>query len=109
MDIVEDVEGYTIFAELPGIKREDVKLTMEEGVLKLRGERKRFIEDTNKTFHRVERSFGTFTRTFTLPNLISEHLGVGHVIPELIPFFGEAQDVVDATDPRSVLRRRPLP
>lgn len=67
VDITEDDKEYLVKADLPEIKKEDVKVTMEEDVLSISGERKAEKEEKNKKFHRVERSYGTFLRTFTLP------------------------------------------
>ena len=67
VDIEESAEAYTIRAELPGLSKEKVKVTVENGVLTLSGERDLERRVETKTFHRVERSQGTFTRSFTLP------------------------------------------
>ena len=67
VDISEDDKEFLIKAELPGLKREDVKVTVEDGVLCISGERKTEKEEKNKKFHRVERSYGSFFRSFTLP------------------------------------------
>ena len=71
VDIFEtDEHEYVIKAELPEMKREDITLTFENNVLTLRGERK-FEQATKRdNFHRVERSYGTFSRSFTLPNTV---------------------------------------
>ena len=68
VDIEESAEAYTIRAELPGLSKEKVKVTVENGVLTLSGERDLEHRVETKTFHRVERSHGTFTRSFTLPD-----------------------------------------
>lgn len=68
VDIVEDDKEYLISAELPEIQKEEIKLTVENGVLLLAGERKREKEEKGKKFHRVERSYGSFVRTFALPD-----------------------------------------
>ena len=68
VDIEESAEAYTIRAELPGLSKEKVKVTVENGVLTLSGERDLERRVETKTFHRVERSHGTFTRSFTLPD-----------------------------------------
>ena len=68
VDIEESGEAYTIRAELPGLSKEKVKVTVENGVLTLSGERDLERRVETKTFHRVERSHGTFTRSFTLPD-----------------------------------------
>ena len=67
-DITEDEKEYLIQAELPEIKKEDVKVTVENGVLTISGERKFEKEEKNKKYHRVERGYGTFMRSFTLPD-----------------------------------------
>jgi len=68
VDIEESAEAYTIRAELPGLNKEKVKVTVENGALTLSGERDLERRVETKTFHRVERSHGTFTRSFTLPD-----------------------------------------
>src|SRR5437764_4787286 len=67
-DITEDEKEYLIKAELPELKREDVKVTVENGVLTISGERKFEKEEKKRKFHRVERGYGTFVRSFTLPD-----------------------------------------
>src|SRR5437660_9573969 len=67
-DITEDDKEYIIKAELPDVKKEDVKVTVENGVLTIAGERKFEKEETKRKFHRVERGYGTFVRSFTLPD-----------------------------------------
>ncbi|MFM1767976.1 MAG: hypothetical protein RJA22_505 [Verrucomicrobiota bacterium] len=67
VDITEDDKEYLIKAELPEVKREEVKVTVENGVLTLSGERKLEKEEGNRRYHRVERAYGSFTRSFTVP------------------------------------------
>jgi HSP20 family protein len=67
VDISEDDHGYLLKTDLPEMKKEDVRVTVEDGVLSVSGERKSEKEDLKKKFHRIERSFGTFRRSFTLP------------------------------------------
>ena len=67
-DITEDEKEYLIKAELPEMKREDVKVTVENGVLTISGERKFEKEEKKRKYHRVERGYGTFLRSFTLPD-----------------------------------------
>ncbi len=67
VDIQETENEYLIKAELPEVKKEDVKVTVENGILTLQGERRQEKEEKGKKFHRVERSYGTFLRTFTVP------------------------------------------
>ena len=68
-DITEDDKEYVIKAELPDVKKEDVKVTVENGVLTIAGERKFEREEKKKKYHRVERAFGTFVRSFSLPDV----------------------------------------
>ena len=67
VDISEDDRGYLLKADLPEMKKDDVRVTVEDGILCVSGERKSEKEDQKKKFHRIERSFGTFRRSFTLP------------------------------------------
>jgi HSP20 family protein len=67
VDISEDDHGYVLKADLPEMKKEDVRVTVEDGILSVSGERKSEKEDQKRKFHRIERSFGTFRRSFTLP------------------------------------------
>ena len=70
VDVFEDKESLKIVAELPGLKPEDVKLTMENSTLTLRGEKKQVAEEKNERVHRYERSYGSFERSFSLPNTV---------------------------------------
>ena len=67
VDISEDDKEYLITAELPDVKKEDVRVTVENGVLSITGERKCEKEENGKKWHRVERSYGSFVRSFALP------------------------------------------
>ena len=67
VDISEDDHGYVLKADLPEMKKDDVRVTVEDGILSVSGERKIEKEDEKKKFHRIERCFGTFRRSFTLP------------------------------------------
>jgi HSP20 family protein len=67
VDISEDDHGYLLKADLPEMKKEDVRVTVEDGILSVSGERKSEKEDQKRKFHRIERSFGNFRRSFTLP------------------------------------------
>jgi HSP20 family protein len=68
VDISEDDNEYQIKAELPEVKREDVKVTAEEGTLTITGERKFEKEEKGKKYHRVERAYGSFVRNFSIPD-----------------------------------------
>ncbi len=67
VDITEDEKEYLIKAELPEVKKEDVKITVQDEVLSISGERKYEKEEKGKKYHRVERAYGSFVRSFTLP------------------------------------------
>lgn len=66
-NVSETAEEYRIEAELPGVKQEDFELKVDDGVLTLRGERKEEKEEKGEKYHRVESSYGSFMRSFTLP------------------------------------------
>ena len=67
VDIKETDDAMTIFAEIPGLTKENVSITMENNVLTISGERK-FEKDVEKeNFHRIERTYGSFSRSFSLP------------------------------------------
>lgn len=68
VDICEDANEYLIKAELPEVKKEDVKVTAAEGALTIMGERKFEKEEKGKKYHRIERAYGTFGRRFSLPD-----------------------------------------
>ena len=72
VDISETEGEYLIKAELPEVRKDDVKVTVENGVLTLQGERRQEKEEKGKRFHRVERSYGSFVRSFTLPESVDE-------------------------------------
>ncbi len=67
VDIAEDDKEYIIKAELPGVNKDDVRVTVEGGVLSITGERKSEKEERDKKYHRIERSYGSFIRRFALP------------------------------------------
>jgi HSP20 family protein len=67
-DISETEKEYVIRAELPAVKREDVQVTYEDGVITIKGERKQQKEDKGEKFHRMETLYGSFERSFSLPD-----------------------------------------
>jgi HSP20 family protein len=71
VDIFENKDQIVIEAELPGMKPDEVNISIENNVLTIHGERKFEKKDENDNFHRVERSYGSFTRSFTLPPTVS--------------------------------------
>lgn len=71
VDIYENKDQIVLEAELPGMNREDFELTVENNVLTLRGERRFEKKDESDNYHRVERSYGSFSRSFTLPQTVT--------------------------------------
>jgi HSP20 family protein len=67
IDISEDDHGYLLKADLPEMKKDDVKVTVEDGILSVSGERKGEKENPKRKFHHIERCYGNFRRSFTLP------------------------------------------
>jgi HSP20 family protein len=75
VDVSENDEAFVIKAEIPGINKDDVKVSLDNGVLTLQGERRQEREEKGWRFHRMERSYGHFMRCFTLPaNVDAGHL-----------------------------------
>ena len=72
VDIAETEKEFIIKAEVPEVKKEEVKISVDNGILSIRGERKQEKEEKGKKFHRVERYYGSFTRSFTLPDNVDE-------------------------------------
>ncbi len=72
VDVSETEKNYEVKAEIPGLKKEDIKVTVEDNVLKLSGEKKHEEETKEKNYHRVERSYGKFERTFQLPKEVKK-------------------------------------
>ena len=73
VDITEDEKEYHIKAELPEVSKDAVKVTVENGVLTISGDRKFVREEKGKKYHRVERTYGTFARSFSVPDDADEN------------------------------------
>lgn len=71
VDVTEDQKAYLIALELPGVKPEDVKIHLDGNRLIVSGEKKQEAEERTDRLHRFERRFGTFSRTFTLPETVN--------------------------------------
>ena len=71
VDILEGKDGLVLKAELPGMKKEDIEVRVENNVLTLQGERKRESETKEDGYHRSERAYGTFSRSFSLPTSVN--------------------------------------
>jgi HSP20 family protein len=76
VDIYENKDQIVLEAELPGMSREDFDLSIENNVITLRGERRFEKKDESDNYHRVERSYGAFTRSFTLPQTVQAEQAV---------------------------------
>jgi HSP20 family protein len=70
VDITEKDDGYIVKVELPGVGKDDVKITMQDNVLTIGGEKKQEKESKESNFHRIERSYGRFQRSFSLPSAV---------------------------------------
>ncbi len=70
VDIYEDEQNLVLKLEIPGVNEEDLQVSLENNLLTVKGERKFEKEENEENFHRIERRFGTFTRTFRMPNTV---------------------------------------
>ncbi|HTR80803.1 MAG TPA: Hsp20/alpha crystallin family protein [Bacteroidota bacterium] len=70
VDLEETDDSYVVRAELPGIKKDEVKITLNDGVVTVSGEKRNEVEKKEGNYHRVERSYGAFERSFTLPGAV---------------------------------------
>ncbi len=70
VDVFEDAEGVTFKFELPEVEAKDLDVRLEDGTLTVRGERKLEREDRREGYHRIERAYGSFARSFTLPGTL---------------------------------------
>lgn len=70
VDVTEHENAYEVKVELPGVNKDDVKITMQDDILTIRGEKKQEKESKNSSYHRIERSYGSFQRSFTLPTSV---------------------------------------
>jgi len=67
IDISEEKDKINVIAEIPGVKKDNIKITLQDNILTVEGEKKKEIEEKDKNFYRSERIFGYFKRSFTLP------------------------------------------
>jgi HSP20 family protein len=70
LDLSETAEGYLVEAAVPGLKPEDVEITVENNVLTIKGETRQDVDDKKRNYHRIERRFGSFQRTIGLPTTV---------------------------------------
>lgn len=73
VDVLETDTEFQIRAELPGIEKEQVSLAVEEGVLTISGRREQEKEENGKRYHKIERAYGSFARSFTVPDIVDQH------------------------------------
>jgi len=79
VDIYESENELVLTAEIPGVEEKDVEIKIEDNTLTIRGERKFEKETKEENFHRIERSYGSFSRAFTLPNTVdADRIGAEH-------------------------------
>src|SRR5207302_2610320 len=79
VDVYEDEHNVTLKIEVPGIEEKDLDVRVENNTLTVKGERKFEKEEKEENFHRIERRYGTFFRSFTLPSTVdSEHINAGY-------------------------------
>ena len=69
-DVYENKDDIIFSVELPGLDREDIKVTVQDNILTIKGEKKQEKEEKDTSFHRLERSYGFFTRSFSLPTTV---------------------------------------
>lgn len=95
VDIREETGRYVLHADIPGVRPEDIEITMEKGVLTIRGERKHDAQESEEGYHRIERAHGTFMRRFSLPdNVDAEKISATSkdgVIEILLPKAGSTE------------------
>ncbi|HJR76277.1 MAG TPA: Hsp20/alpha crystallin family protein [Nitrospiraceae bacterium] len=72
VDIVESEQGFVLLAELPGVHKNDVKISVQDGVLTLNGQREQDKEEKGVRYHRTERAYGRFARSFAVPESVDE-------------------------------------
>lgn len=101
VDISEDEKAIYLSADIPGVKKEDVKVTMEDDVISICAERTQEEEDKKKNYHRVERSWGSLSRSFTVgENVDSENITANYdngvlkiVVPKKEPEEKKSKEV----------------
>jgi HSP20 family protein len=95
VDVFEDTEGVTFKFDLPEVEGKDVDVRLEDGVLTVRGERKLEREEKREGYHRIERAYGTFARSFTLPATLEAEKAVAEhkngVLRIFVPKRAEAK------------------
>ena len=99
LDVVEEKDQYVLKADLPGIKKEDIKVSVENGILTIEGERKSEAEQKDKQVHRLERSYGRFVRSLNVgTNVDNDRIRANYKDGVLELFVPKAE----AAKPRSI-------
>jgi HSP20 family protein len=95
LDISERKDAYVVTVEVPGVKADDLDITLEDGLLTIRGERRFTQETSEQQFHRVERRYGSFRRSITLPSQVqADHIEASFedgVLEVVVPKAEEAK------------------
>jgi len=93
VDVYEDEQGIQLKVEVPGIDEKDIDIRLENNLLTVRGERKLESETKEENYHRIERSYGSFTRSFTLPNSVNpEEVKAGYSKGVLTIHLGKREE-----------------
>lgn len=79
IDISDEKDHYLVKADLPGLKKEDIKISVEDNILTIRGERRHEAEKKEKNYYRLERSYGAFERRLTLGDVKSEAISAKYL------------------------------
>jgi len=94
-DVTENSDSYLIKVELPGVSKNDVKITLRENILTIKGEKKAEKEEKEHNYHRIERSYGSFERSFSMPgNVKGEKIDASYkdgVLTVTLPKIEEAK------------------
>ena len=103
VDIYENDKALVLKADLPGIEPKDVEIHVQDGILYLKGERKFDKEEKKENYHRVERSYGAFTRSFSLPSSIdADHVTADYKGGQLILTMPKRDEAKPKTIPINV-------
>ena len=72
IDVMEDKDQFTVKADLPGLKKEDIRVSCENGILTIEGDRRTETETKEKNYHKIERSYGRFVRSLNLGQVVDQ-------------------------------------
>jgi HSP20 family protein len=73
VDVMEDKESFLLRADVPGLSKENIKITLQDNVLTISGEKKQERDQKERSYHLTERTYGQFSRTFTLPSKVEQN------------------------------------